>query len=218
MSMITTKPFSTALALGIGLALTACGSGTTNRSLYSVHQPVVERSNYALDVVTTPGGLPVAEQQRVLAWFDAMELRYGDRVSLDDPSASPAVREAVQELAGRRGVLLSEGAPVTVGYLQPGQARIMLTRSTARVPGCPDWSNKTDLAYENGTSSNYGCAVNANLAAMVANPEDLITGQKGTGETVVTTSTKAIQTYRAQEPTGAGGLPDVATNSGGGGN
>lgn len=215
MSKPMTNKLSPAIALGLGLALAGCGATMENRSLYSVHQPIVERSNYALDVATTPGGLPVAEQQRVIGWFDAMDLRYGDRVSLDDPSASPAVRDAVQELAGRRGVLLADGAPVTEGYVQPGQARIVLTRSSAGVPGCPDWSQKSELNYSNGVSSNYGCAVNSNLAAMVANPEDLITGQKGTGETVVTTSTKAIQTYRAQEPTGAAGLPEVATGEGG---
>ena len=32
---------------------------------------------------------------------------------------------------------------------------------------------------------------------MVANPEDLIAGQTGTGETVVTTSTKAIDAIAA---------------------
>jgi pilus assembly protein CpaD len=47
---------------------------------------------------------------------------------------------------------------------------------------------------------------------MVANPEDLITGQKGTGETVVTTSTKAIQSYRSQAPTGEGGLAATASD------
>ncbi|GMM93319.1 CpaD family pilus assembly protein [Qipengyuania sp. MTN3-11] len=218
MSTITTKRISAALVLG--LSVSACGTtATTNRTLYSVHQPVVEHSNFTLDVATTPGGLPVSEQQRVLSWFDAMDLRYGDRIALDDPAASPAVREAVQDLAGRRGVLLAEGAPVTVGYVQPGQARIVLTRSSASVPTCPDWSAKSELAYDNGTSSNYGCAINTNLAAMVANPEDLISGQKGTGETVVTTATKAIRTYREQEPTGAAGLSEVssAQAAGGGG-
>ena len=54
------------------------------------------------------------------------------------------------------------------------------------------------------------------LAAMVANPEDLITGQKGTGETVVSTSTKAIKAYRDLAPTGAtGGLAEVNTQEGG---
>ena len=50
---------------------------------------------------------------------------------------------------------------------------------------------------------------------MVANPEDLISGQKGTGETVVTTSTKAIQAYREQPPTGAAGLDEVSSREGG---
>ncbi|UVI40432.1 CpaD family pilus assembly protein [Qipengyuania spongiae] len=219
MTTITTRQVSSAIALGLALSLAACNT-PANRSLNSVHQPVVERSNYALDVTTTPGGLPVTEQQRVLGWFDAMDLRYGDRVALDDPAASPAVREAVQDLLGRRGLLLADGAPMTAGYVQPGQARIVLSRSSASVPGCPDWSKKSDLAYENDTSSNFGCAINSTFASMVANPEDLISGQTGTGETVVTTSTKAIRTYRDQEPTSAGGLNEVSSTagSGGGGN
>ena len=69
----------------------------------------------------------------------------------------------------------------------------------------------------NATSDGFGCAVNANWAAMVANPEDLLTGQKGTGETVVMSSTKAIDSYRQQAPTGEGGLPTVSTQQGGGG-
>ena len=69
------------------------------------------------------------------------------------------------------------------------------------------------MNYGNGISPGYGCAVNSNLAAMVANPEDLLEGQKGTGETVVATGTRAIQTYREAAPTGAGGLQDA--NSGG---
>ncbi len=50
---------------------------------------------------------------------------------------------------------------------------------------------------------------------MVANPEDLITGQTGTGETVVMSSSKAIDSYRKQTPTGAGGLAENSTSAGG---
>jgi pilus assembly protein CpaD len=57
--------------------------------------------------------------------------------------------------------------------------------------------------------------VNGNLAAMVANPEDLISGQAGTGETIVTTSTKAIKAYRDKEPTGTGDLAEVSSTEGG---
>ena len=113
-------------------------------------------------------------------------------------------------------MLISEEAPVTAGYVNPGQVRIVVTRSTASVPGCPDWSANGEHNPTNATSPGYGCAVNGNLAAMVANPEDLITGQKGTGETVVSTSTKAIKAYRDLAPTGAtGGLAEVNTQEGG---
>lgn len=204
-----------AVVLSLGLALAACGGMPENRSLYSTKQPVVERTNYTLDVQSGPGGLSFAERQRLADWFDAMDLRYGDRVAIDDPTTSGPTREAVAELAGRHGILLSEGAPVTVGYVDPGSARIVITRSSAHVPGCPDWSAKSDMNYNNATSPGYGCAVNGNMAAMVANPEDLISGQKGTGETVVMTSSKAISSYREQAPTGEAGVAQTGTGSGG---
>ena len=200
-----------ALALSLGLALGACGGMPTNKSLYSVNQPVVERNNYTFDVQSSQSGLSIADQQHLDGWFEALELGYGDRVSIDDPLASDAVLEAVSQLAGRHGVLLSDEAPVTSGASQPGYARVIVTRSKAHVPGCPNWSATSDMNYNNGTSPNYGCATNSNLAAMIANPEDLIEGQKGTGETVIMSSSKAIETYRDAAPTGAGGLSENAT-------
>lgn len=204
-----------AIALSLGFSLAACGGMPQNRTLYSTKQPVVERTNYTLDVQASASGLPLSEQQRVAHWFEAMDLRYGDRLSVDSPPGSEAARAAIAQIAGRHGILISEGAPVTAGHITPGLARIVITRSSAHVPGCPDWSAKSDMNYTNGTSPNYGCATNGNLAAMVANPEDLITGQTGTGETVVMSSSKAIDSYRKQTPTGAGGLAENSTSAGG---
>lgn len=201
-----------ALALSLGLGLAGCGQMPTNKSLYSVKQPVVDRTNYTLDVRSGAGGLSIPERQRLAAWFDAMDLRYGDRVSVEDPTMSAATRADIAAIAGRYGILVSEGAPVTVGFVDPGSSRVIITRSRAAVPGCPDWSEQSDMNYLNATSSNYGCASNSNLAAMVASPEDLISGQTGTGETVVMSSTKAIDTYREQPPTGTQGLKAPQTS------
>ncbi len=195
-----------ALALSIGLVTAGCGGMPTNTSLYSTKQPVVERTNFTLDVNTNAQGLPISEQSRLNGWFEAMDLRYGDRVTVENPSRSPAVFDAVNSLAGRYGLIVKDVAPTTAGYLQPGQARVVITRSTASVPGCPDWEAKSDMNYTNATSPGYGCAVNGNLAAMVADPQDLLEGKKGSGETVVATGTKAIDTYREARPTGANGL------------
>ncbi len=200
-----------AIALSLGTVLAGCGGMPTDRSLYSTKQPVIERTNFTLDVQTNRSGLPISEQQRVNGWFETMELAYGDRISIDDPTNNPALKTAVSDLAGRYGLLISETAPTTAGFLNPGQARIVVTRSSAAVPGCPDWSATSDMNYNNATSPNYGCAVNSNLAAMIADPEDLLEGNKGTGETVIATSNKAIDQFRNTAPSGAGGLPAAST-------
>lgn len=206
-----------ALAVSLGLALTGCGGMPSNTSLYSMKQPVVERTNFTLDVNTTTSGLPISEQQRLNGWFETMNLQYGDRVAIENPSQNPAVTSAVRDLAARYGLIISDTAPVTSGFIQPGQARVVVTRSTASVPGCPDWSATSDMNYTNGLSTNYGCAVNSNIAAMVADPQDLLEGKKGSGETLINPSNKAISTYRDAPPTGAGGLQNTGVASGGGG-
>ncbi|WP_126176280.1 CpaD family pilus assembly protein [Tsuneonella rigui] len=216
--MTIKRKLAGALALTLVSTLAACNApgALDNRSLYSVKQPVVARTSYTMDVATTYDGLSIPEQQRLSGWFDSMDLRYGDRVSIEDPLVSGATREAVARIAARHGLLLADGAPVTEGFLQPGTARVVITRTTASVPGCPDWGKRNDANYANATSPGYGCAVNGNLAAMVANPEDLLHGQQGSGETVIMSSTKAIETYRDKANTGAGDLKASSTASGGG--
>ena len=209
-----TRKTAVALALSLSLGLGACAGMPDNRSLYSTKQPVVERTHYTFDVATSGDSLPVSEQRRLNGWFDTMELRYGDRISVDDPANSPGVRAAVANLAGRYGIIVADGAPPTEGYVAPGQARVVISRTLASVPGCPDWSAKSDINYNNATYPNYGCAVNSNMAAMVANPEDLVRGQQGTGETVILSSNKAIDTYREKPPTGTQGLANVSSTEG----
>lgn len=195
-----------ALALSMAVSLGGCAGLTAknNNTLESIHQPVVERTNYTLDVATGSGGMSLPEQRRLAGWFDAMDLRYGDRIAIDDPLASGATRAAVEAIAARYGILLSDGAPVTAGYVNPGTARIIVTRSTASVPGCSDWSKNSENSLMNETSTNFGCAINGNLAAMVANPEDLVRGSTTVGETTVMSSNKAIDAYRSAAPTGGG--------------
>jgi len=137
------------------------------------------------------------EQARLADWFDTMQIGYGDRIAIDDPVNSPAAREDVAAIASRHSLLLADGAPITEGYLDPGRIRVVVTRASANVPGCPDWSDQVRTSLGNHTSDGYGCAINSNLAAMIANPEHLLEGAHGTGETMVGTSNRAIEAYRA---------------------
>lgn len=211
------KPIAAAIVVSLGLALAGCMGGhmSENRSLDSVKQPVVEQNNYSIDLATGAGGLPVPEQKRLTEWFDAMDLRYGDRIFVDDPLGNGATRDMIAAVAARYGLLVNQGAPVTTGYVEAGTTRVIVSRSTAHVPGCPDWSDTFASNLGNKTASGFGCAVNSNLAAMVADPQHLIEGAKGTGETVVMSSSKAIDLYRKTEPTGKQGLIDNNTQKSG---
>lgn len=203
-----------ALALALSATLAGCGGMATNRAVESIHQPVVERVNYTLDLTSSPSGLPHSEQRRLADWFASLNLRYGDKVTIDDPLQSATTRQAIEAIANRYGVLLGATPPVTPGYVNAGSARVVVTRTAAHVPGCPDWSKKSDTNWNNATSSNYGCATNSNLAAMVANPEHLIRGDDSQSSTTVMSSDKAIATYRKAEPTGSGGLKQTSSKSG----
>ncbi len=202
-----------ALTLALGLGGCADTVARSNRMVESVRQPVVERTNFTLDLASGSGGLSLAEQRRLAGWFEALDLRYGDRIAIDDPLASSGTRAAVEDVASRYGILLSEGAPVTEGYVNAGTARVIVSRTVASVPGCPDWSKNSEFSLDNETSANFGCGVNGNLAAMVANPEHLVKGAASRGDTVVMSSNKAIDAFRQAAPTGGGSttVKDTAT-------
>lgn len=178
-----------------------------NRSLYSVHQPVVQRTDYVLDVDAGGGALTAAEADRVRAWFDSLELRYGDRVSLDESGGyvDPAAREAIADVAGGYGLLLSEGAPVTAGTVAPGAVRLVVSRTAASVPSCPNWASAEHLGAPISTDPNFGCAINSNLAAMIADPSDLVRGQPGSAATDAEAAAKAVRDYRTRALSGAAG-------------
>ncbi|MES2289537.1 MAG: CpaD family pilus assembly protein [Pseudomonadota bacterium] len=197
------------------LALLGCsvlaGCGTQNRSLESVHQPVVARTDYVYDMPSPGDRLSAGEAVRLADWFDSLNLRYGDRVSVDAQGAGPAARDAVGRVVGRYGLLMDETAPVTQGEIAPGSVRVVVSRMTATVPNCPDWSRPSQPNFNGHAMSNYGCATNSNLAAMVADPRDLVSGRSGATSVDATLSTKAIGQYRRSEPTGAGGLKAETT-------
>lgn len=211
-TLMTMRPLL--LASLASIALTGCG--TANRGVESVHQPVVSRTDYALDVQSTGDGLAPGEAERLGGWLSAMRLGYGDTVAIDAPYGSDGrARGDVAQVAARFGLLLAEQAPVTGATVAPGTMRVVVSRTTARVPGCPDYSRMYEPNFNAHTSSNYGCATNSNLAAMVANPTDLVRGAPDAGDVASQVGTRAIGVLRAAKPTGEGGTWLKADSAGG---
>ena len=97
-----------------------------------------------------------------------------------------------------------------------GTARVTVSRMKASVPGCPDFTRNSSVDYDQNTSSNFGCGTNASLAAMVAQPEDLVHGHGTTGGSDPSRITKAIEAFRKAVPTGSGGTAVAGAGTGGG--
>lgn len=207
-----------ALAATLGGCMGGKSAADNNRSLDSVHQPIVSNQIFNFDVATLGGDLPPSEQGRLEGWLDAMGVAYGDRIAIEDPSLygkGPATAQ-IKRMVERRGLLLSDAVPVTAGAVPPGYLRVTITRASARVPGCPNWDRRSSSSAVNATSSNYGCSVNSNLAAMVADPNDLIKGTRNERPDP-SSATKPIRSFRDKEPTGSGELKQTATSGDGGG-
>jgi pilus assembly protein CpaD len=201
--------------LAFAAALSGCQhtkADLPDRGVAPVNVPVVVHSDYVFDAAAPGGSVPASEQARLDGWFSGLGLGYGDTIYIDGPS--PEARADVAQVAGKYGLLVSEGAPVTQGAVAPGSVRVVVRRSRAQVPGCPNWSRPAQPNHNNRSMSNYGCGVNSALAAMVANPEDLVHGREGDPYIDAAAAGRGIGVYYTTPPTGKAGLKSVDTKGG----
>ena len=211
--MARSKSLAAFVAIGAAITLSAAADAKRprhgpERGLDSLNQPVVQRTDFALDLPAQDDGLSPADRVRLDSWFESLGLGYGDHVFVEEGYGPGPARHDVARVAADYGILLSDGAPITAGEVAPGAVRVIVSRSTASVPGCPNWSRDRGPS---STSSNYGCAVNSNLAAMIADPSDLVLGQSGSVSGDGHSGSKAVKIYRDAVPSGAKGLPASST-------
>ena len=210
----------TRMAILVLASAAAAGCGYTphdlaDRGVESINQPVVTGADYVFDAAAPAGSLAPGEAERLNAWFQNLGLGYGVSIYVDGAGAYGA-RDQVAAVASSYGMLVQAGAPVTAGAVQPGTVRVVVSRRRAVVPNCPNWSRPSETDYNNRSMSNYGCALNTDLAAMVANPEDLVHGQEGSGTGDTQTAAKAVEFYRSAPVSGTKGLQNISTKNAGG--
>jgi pilus assembly protein CpaD len=143
-----------------------------------------------------PNAIEVSVSQRTLAvHFDPGEtaprpkdvaalnvlLATGDIVSGDEvriERATSVIADArARALAGalaRQGLRTTMAAP---GGAPDGELRLLIEHAVATVPRCPNWTKPPGNDFENTLHSDFGCAVAIDLAAMVADPRDLVEGR-----------------------------------------
>lgn len=179
-----------------------------------VNVPVVSRADYVFDAAAPSGSLAPSEAARLDGWFRSLDLRYGDSIYIEGSGYSEGARSQIAGIASNYGMLVADGAPVTAGAIAPGSVRVVVSRNVASVPNCPNWDRPSQPNYNNRAMPNLGCAVNSNLAAMAANPEDLVHGRSGDSVSDVVAATKAVGVYKSTAPTGTQGLKDISTKGG----
>ena len=98
------------------------------------------------------------------------------------PSGSPNEVAAFKALKRVRSLIKSDGiaygsVEMTPYYQEDNPQpplKISYVRYVAEAPSCGDWSDNLAEDARNTNYKNFGCAQQKNLAAMIANPQDLI--------------------------------------------
>ena len=110
------------------------------------------------------------------------------RVVVEVPSGSPNEVAAMQAVAEIRSLMSEIGfkqsdvniEAVPAGGDAQAPIRISYLRYVAEGPQCGTWPTNLAMTYDNNNYHNMGCATQANFAAMVANPADLVTPRSST--------------------------------------
>jgi len=140
-----------------------------------------------IDTVVSGERLGDTERQAVKYFAAAFEDEGHGAIIISRPSNGPNDIAAMRAASDARAVLLAEGVEpgrITEGPYDGTGARaapLVLSYRTyeAVVPHCPDISH-WDFAWTGTNTSlpSFGCAVAVNLAAMIADPSDLVGTQK----------------------------------------
>jgi pilus assembly protein CpaD len=175
------------VALGL-LALSAC-AGVPDKKTDT--PPVTPSERYAMRVDPAPQELKLGPHASGLspAQTDALRVFVGlwdadDRkpITIMAPEHGPPAAAVFRTAAGARDNLIAAGVPASeiqlVGYEAAGVGdapiRISFMSYTASGPQCGRAWEDIAKTYSNESYRQFGCAVTANMAAQIADPEDLL--------------------------------------------
>jgi pilus assembly protein CpaD len=225
MTQSMTRPAIGAALAATALALAACASNPA--ALVPAGSPetpkpiAVSLVKLNHDIAFEDGGLaPGARQAADLETFLTSSGDTGRDHVYVLASATSLDGERADALVARLGAKGVSASAIRDSSLPAGVLRVTIERYVASAPDCPDWSRVAWANFNNLTSSNFGCATSADLAAMVADPHDLI-GGRTMGPVVGDPATFPIERYRigaiSLRPAGAGASGSGDSGGGGGG-
>jgi pilus assembly protein CpaD len=216
-----------------GTALSACKSnevvtGSLPEDGYRTRYPIVlaeAPENLDIPVGMGAGGLGRSTRDNVRAFAaEAAEKGTGSLVVLV-PSGSANETVAAYLARDIKAEAQAGGLPPALIETRPYRVddpnatapiRLTYSRIKAVSPPCGQWTSDILPDAEKGTDgAEFGCATQANLAAMVANPNDLITPRVQT-PLPAWRRWEMLKKYRTGEsPSGTYEQPDASATSGG---
>lgn len=203
------------LTLGLSVLLAACGGFNGREDArfdarythpISVDPQVV---TLQIDAPREKIALSVADKAAIGAFVDTYKARGHGLISISAPSGSPNERTAVSLVAETRALLteagLSHGAMGYAAYRASSanaEAPLVLSyrRYVATASPCGNWSQDYAFTPDNARSPNFGCADQNNLAALVADPADLL-GPREWDPAYAPRREQVIENYRMGENT-----------------
>lgn len=217
---------SAAAALALMGALAAgCSSplmnGPEHVTVPAKHFPIsVEPQMTSIGVRIDPGlqRLDPSEVARVQAFAAKWKERGQGVVTVSAPQGSPNQRSGEAALMQTVSILSRSGVP---GHMisrtaypaseMPGEPPVTLSflSLSAVTADCSalGWPDNLGMTSRNTAWSNFGCATQSNLAAMVSNPRDLVE-PKPMGDADTMRRLKVIEVYRKGEATQTGRKSD----------
>ncbi len=173
----------------------------------AVNHPIMVSPSYRslkVDFVPQAGGMtPMAAAQ-----LDAFVADYRDRgtgsIAVSVP-ASSQTQGMIDVFAGHinRMGIARDKILVATHEAPTGDMRVEVNYVAYQASvekACGDWSENLAFTMHNRTPGNFGCAVQQNIAAMVADPRDLIS-PRGMGESDAARRVTVLEKYRQGEIT-----------------
>jgi len=167
-------------AIGAVLLAGSCASPTDELSMAdpAVNHPIAVEPHFASIKVSfsaPEAGLMPDDAAR----FEAFVADYLSRGSGSISVSAPQGADAAAALGYFGTRLFAMGVPrsrILVGTHDTSDSRVEIgfIAYQAKTDPCGDWSDNVGLTYDNKPMRNFGCAVQQNIAAQVADPRDLI--------------------------------------------
>jgi pilus assembly protein CpaD len=184
-----------AAAAGLAAMLGGCYEHTGAQEArypndYRERHPITLRDgDHAVEVFVgrNRGGLTPPQRADVLAFAQHWRHEATSGIVVDVPRSGPYARAAADSMREVHSIFNASGVPAKAVYVRsyapaPGtlaSIKLRYTRLEAKAGPCGQWPHDIgpsldDSDFENRPFWNLGCATQRNLAAMVADPADLV--------------------------------------------